>query len=154
MNPLRASESPRRPDRPGFHQLNAIALAIILAGALARWADFGAMSSMLHHDEAYYGIDAVSLLQAPRLTPFFPDNYGRESGWMYVLTPFVGVFGATPFALRLAATSVGILTLAAAHRLGKEILGARGAVWVTAALSGLYCTYISVILRCVLFSSR
>ena len=113
-------------------------LAVILAGAFFRWAALEQMNDMLHYDEAYNGADALSLLHAPRLTPFLPGNYGRESGWCYLLVPFIAVFGTRPFALRLAATMTGILTLAASYRLGKEILGARGAIWIAAVLSILY----------------
>ena len=82
-------------------------IVILLLGALLRWPALGGMNIMLYRDEAYYGADALSLLQAPQLTPFFPANFGRESAWMYLLAPFVAVFGAQPFGLRLAAAFVG-----------------------------------------------
>jgi hypothetical protein len=33
-------------------------------------------------DDGYCALNAASLIDAPRLTPFFADNFGRESGWM------------------------------------------------------------------------
>jgi hypothetical protein len=113
-------------------------LAIILIGAFFRWAALGTMNDMLHVDEAYNGVDALSFLESPSLTPFLSANFGRESGWCYLLVPFVAVLEAQPFALRIAVTMAGILTIAAAYRLGTNILGRRGAIWVAAVLAVLY----------------
>lgn len=84
---------------------------------------------MLSYDEAYYGLDTLSLIESPRLTPFLPANLGRQSLWCYILIPFVVIFGAHPFALRLAAAFVGILTVAAVYRLGKEVMNPQAARW-------------------------
>ena len=112
-------------------------IAVLLLGALFRWTALEPMNDLLHFDEAHNGIDVLALLRSPKLTPFFPRNFGREGGWFYCLAPFIAVFGASPFALRLASTMTGVLTLAALYRLGCEILGRRGATWATAALSVL-----------------
>ncbi|MCA9904009.1 MAG: glycosyltransferase family 39 protein, partial [Anaerolineae bacterium] len=92
---------------------------------------------MVHYDEAYYGVDALSLVTQPRLTPFFPENFGRESLWMYLLAPSLAIFGGSAFALRIAAFFTGVLTVAAVFRLGRELFGARVGVWAAAALSVL-----------------
>ena len=60
--------------------------AALLFGAAFRATGIDQMSEMVHYDEAYYAVDALSLIEQPRLTPFFPDNFGRESLWMYWLT--------------------------------------------------------------------
>jgi hypothetical protein len=65
-------------------------------------------------------------------------NNGRESLWVYLLTPFVATFGARPFGLRLAAIFTGVLTLAAFFALGRQVLRGRGAIWAAAALCVLY----------------
>lgn len=118
--------------------LNWLLLVALLVGALLRGSALGRMDDMLHYDEAYNGMDALSLLRVPHLTPFFPGNYGREAGWIYYLTPFVAVFGARPFALRLAGALAGVLTLVAVYALGRELLGRRAATWATAALAVFY----------------
>lgn len=110
----------------------------LLGGVFLRWASLGPTGAMLHHDEAWNGIDALALLRQPRLTPFLPNNFGRESGWVYWLMPFVFALGANSFTIRFAATVTGILTLAAAGRLGRELLGKSGAFWGVAALSVFY----------------
>jgi hypothetical protein len=112
---------------------------VLLAGLFLRSASLGQMSStMLTVDEAWNGIDIMGVIQHPHFTPFFENNNGRESGWMYFQVPFVLVFGATPFALRFATVCIGLLTLAAAGRLGCELFGARGGVLMLAALSVFY----------------
>jgi hypothetical protein len=115
-----------------------IVLAVFLVGVWLRWTSLGAMNAMLHYDEAYNAVDALNVLRNPQLTPFFPGNFGRESGFVYWLLPFVWLLNGDPLAVRLAATIIGILTLAATYRLGREVLGPQGAVWPLAALSVFY----------------
>jgi 4-amino-4-deoxy-L-arabinose transferase-like glycosyltransferase len=115
-----------------------LVVAIILWGASLRWAQLSAMTDMLNSDEAANGLDALSLIQSPRLVPFFSSYTGRESGWHYWLMPFLLAFGLRPLAIRLAATMIGILTLAAMYSLSKELLPRRAAVWTTAVLAILY----------------
>jgi 4-amino-4-deoxy-L-arabinose transferase-like glycosyltransferase len=115
-----------------------LVVAIILWGASLRWAQLSAMTDMLNSDEAANGLDALSLIQSPRLVPFFSSYTGRESGWHYWLMPFLLAFGLRPLAIRLAATMIGILTLAAMYSLSKELLPRRAAVWTTAGLAILY----------------
>jgi hypothetical protein len=115
-----------------------VVLGVFLVGVWLRWTSLGAMDAMLHHDEAYNAVDASRVLRDPQLTPFFPGNFGRESGFVYWLLPFVWLLNGDPLAVRLAATIIGILTLAATYKLGGEVLGPQGAVWPLAALSVFY----------------
>lgn len=113
-------------------------LGIFLIGVGLRWASLGAMNTMLHYDEAYNALDALGVLRSPQFTPFFPGNFGREGGFVYWLVPFVGTLNGNPLALRMAATILGILTLAATYRLAREVLRDQGAVWSLAAVAVLY----------------
>lgn len=128
---------PRRRNRR-LQGTDWLVILALLAGLFLRSAAFAKMTDMLHYDEAYDGLSSLSLLREPRLTPFFPENFGRESGWPYLLVPFIATFGATPFALRLAAVMVGTVTVAAVYSLGKEVLDRRAAAWSAAALAALY----------------
>ncbi|MBP7687954.1 MAG: glycosyltransferase family 39 protein [Thermoflexales bacterium] len=119
-------------------RVNWVLIGFILIGAFLRWIDLNAMSDTLYSDEAFNGNDAVSVLQQPRLTPFFDGNHGRESGWLYVLAAYIGVFDAQPVAMRLAATMAGILTLAACYALARELLNERAATWSVGALAVLF----------------
>lgn len=123
---------------PNLVNLKLFVLLFLFIGAALRIEGLGQMDVLLDYDEAYYGLDALSLLHHPQLTPFFEGNGGRESLWMYVLTPALAVFGATPFALRLTAIFASILTLAAVHRLSRELFDARTALWSLAVLAVLY----------------
>jgi len=126
-----------RPKR-GLQAADWLVIAALLAGLFVRSAAFATMDNMLHYDEAYDGLASLSLLHSPRLTPFFPENLGRESGWPYLLTPFIATFGASPFAVRLASVMVGTLTIAAVYALGREVQGKHAAAFSAAALALLY----------------
>ncbi|MCB8948442.1 MAG: glycosyltransferase family 39 protein [Ardenticatenaceae bacterium] len=120
------------------HELLWLLVAFLLMGAALRWAQLHVLSGMLNTDEAANGLDALSLIQQPRLTPFFPSYTGRESGWHYWLVPFLLAFGTRALAIRLAATMIGLLTLPAVYLLGCELLPRRAAVWAAGALAVLY----------------
>ena len=96
------------------------------------------MVDMLSDDEGYYAADAVTLIEAPRFVPFFPDNNGREGGWMIVLAAFMVGLGPTPFAARVAAGFVGVLTVAATYRLGKELFDDAIGLGAAAGMAVLY----------------
>ena len=113
-------------------------MAFLLLGAALRFNDLGEMRDLLDYDEAYNGLDALSLLEIPRFTPFFEANNGRESLWMYLLAPALELWGAQPFTLRFVAACMGILTLAAVYALARELAGSRAALWSSGALAVLY----------------
>ncbi len=129
---------PDKPDNSLSVRHLALLIGFLLLGALLRIHGLAPMSDMLHHDEAMNGLDALSLLEQPRLTPYFPANTGREGLWFYLLAPSVAVFGATPFALRLVAIFTSVVTLAAVYPLASDVLNRRRAVWVVGALAVMY----------------
>jgi 4-amino-4-deoxy-L-arabinose transferase-like glycosyltransferase len=116
----------------------ALITAVLLVGAALRFHGLGALSAVLVFDEAWYGLDAARLLDQPQLRPFFPDNFGREGLWVYLLAPSIALFGVQPFALKIVALFAGILTLPVMYRLAYEVLGKSGALWGMTALSVLY----------------
>lgn len=116
----------------------AVVVFIILAGVYLRWASLLPMSSLVHYDEAWNWGDAAEIIANPHFTPFFPGNFGREAGWIYLLALFGSVLGASIFTIRFTATITGILTLAAAYRLGSELFNKQVGLWVLAILSVFY----------------
>lgn len=114
-----------------------ILIALLMAFAL-RVHGLGRMNSAILYDEAAYGADALSLIQSPRLTPYFEANNGREGLWMYMLAPALATIGVQPFTLRIVAVFASLLTLAAVYRLGREIIGKEHALWVIAAMAVFY----------------
>ena len=97
---------------------------------------------MLHYDEAFTAVDALSLMRDFRLTPFLPGNFGRESGWAYFLIPFLATLGHGLFAIRFAATVTGFLALTAIYRLGRELFPTQPAkdvaIWSMGSMAVLY----------------
>jgi len=78
---------------------------MLLAGAL-RLTALGAAPPGLYHDEAFNGIDALGVLAGDRPI-YFTANHGREPVYIYLVSIAVGVFGRTPFAVRLPAAIIG-----------------------------------------------
>jgi len=129
-------------NRPGIAWRWLIS-ALLLLGAFLRWAALGPMTAtMLHYDEAFNAVDALALMDEFRLTPFLPGNFGRESGWVYWLIPFLATLGRGLFALRFAATVTGLLAVVATYRLGRELFPsppeASVAVWAMGSIAVLY----------------
>ncbi|GAB4158831.1 MAG: hypothetical protein Fur0021_29100 [Candidatus Promineifilaceae bacterium] len=112
---------------------------ILLAAFLRLWR-LGEMPPGLYHDEAYYGLDALSLLQgktfpqfyegwelyaaeahgdnppAPTRWPvFFEGNYGREPLHIYLMAVSIWLLGNTPVAVRIVPAFAGILAVYATY---------------------------------------
>lgn len=84
----------------------------------------GAVPHGIYHDEAYYGLDALSVLEGARPI-FFTANNGREPLYIYILSLSVGAFGRTPFGLRLASAMIGTLTMPVTYLLGRALFNRR-----------------------------
>ena len=109
-----------------------------MVGIFLRWAALRPMSLMVHYDEAWNWGDAAEIITNPHFEPFFPGNFGREAGWIYWLALFGSVLGTSIFTIRFTATITGILTLAAAYRLGRELFNKEAALWILAILCVFY----------------
>jgi hypothetical protein len=105
--------------KPRILRLIALTLILLIAAAL-RFAELAPMRGMLHHDEAAYGVDALSLIAQPRLPIYFPANNGREGLWIALIAPLIAVFGGGAFPMRVTAMLVGVLTVAAVYALARE----------------------------------
>jgi len=113
-------------------------VVILLIGAFLRLYPLSDMTDMIAPDESVYGLDALSLLQNPRLTPFFPANYGREGGWMYWVAGWFALLGVSSTTMRIASVMIGMLTIAATYRLGRELFNRQTGLWVALALAILF----------------
>jgi 4-amino-4-deoxy-L-arabinose transferase-like glycosyltransferase len=136
-----------------------ILTAILLLAAFFRFWQLGTLPPGLYHDEAYNGLDALSLLQGKtfpqfyegwelyaadahaqraaeetRFPLFFEGNYGREPLHVYLMALSVALLGATPFALRAVPAAAGVLavltTFFAANALFGEISDRRANIRV------------------------
>jgi 4-amino-4-deoxy-L-arabinose transferase-like glycosyltransferase len=111
-------------------------LAVVLLAAFFRFWHLDSMPPGLYHDEAYNGLDALSLNQGKtfprfyegwelyavdahagkrveetRFPVFFEGNYGREPLHVYLMALSVFFFGATPFAIRAVPAAAGVLAV-------------------------------------------
>lgn len=121
----------RRPHWPFVVLLLIVALAAFL-----RFWRLDQLPPGLYHDEAYYGLDALSLLRgetfprfyegwelyandahaarpaAPTRFPvFFEGNYGREPLHVYLIALSIRLFGHTPWAVRAVPAAAGTLAV-------------------------------------------
>lgn len=117
------------------HLVTLLLLILALAAFLRFWR-LAQMPPGFYHDEAYNGLDALSLLQGKtfpqfyegwelyqndahaerpaqetRWPIFFEGNYGREPLHIYLMALSIKLFGATPFAIRAVPAFFGALSV-------------------------------------------
>ncbi|MCX7854498.1 MAG: glycosyltransferase family 39 protein, partial [Anaerolineae bacterium] len=111
-----------------------IGVLILLVAAALRLPAVGQVPPGLYHDEAYYGLDAVDVLQG-HLQIYFPANNGREPLFIYLAAAMIGLLGRSPFALRLTSAFVGLLTVAATAAAGRALFSRRVGLLAAAILA-------------------
>ncbi len=117
------------------------AVLILLAATVLRAVAFGDVPPGLYHDEAYHGLDVIALLEEGEgisirdIPLYFPANNGREPLFIYMIAATVSLLGRSPFALRLAALPVGVLTVAATMAMGRALFSRRVGVLSGATLA-------------------
>jgi 4-amino-4-deoxy-L-arabinose transferase-like glycosyltransferase len=109
-------------------------VVILLVATALRLAAFGDVPPGFYHDEAYHGLDVSDILNG-HLSLYFPANNGREPLFIYLIALTVGLLGKSPFALRLAAFPVGVLTVAATMTVGRALFSRRVGVLGSAVLT-------------------
>jgi len=112
-----------------------LAIILLLALFLRLW-QIETLPSGLAHDEAYNGLDALTLLEGgtfpifyegwelyadmahedlpirdTQLPVFFEGNFGREPVTVYLMAASIWLFGPTPFALRIVPAILGVLAV-------------------------------------------
>ncbi len=125
-------------------------LLILLLAAFLRLWQLDSLPPGLYHDEAYNGLDALSLLQGKtfpqfyegwelyaqeahgenppqptRWPVFFEGNYGREPLHVYLMALSIWLFDPTPFAVRLVPALSGVLAVLLTYFAVKELLAVR-----------------------------
>jgi len=98
--------------------------AVILGAAVLRFASLGHVPAGLYRDEAFYGLDALNVLRGQHAI-YFAANNGREPMFIYLLALSIGALGRSPFAVRLPAALISLLTIPATFLMARELWGRR-----------------------------
>ncbi len=109
-------------------------LLVVLAGAFLRLIHIGDLPPGLYRDEAFYGLDALSVTRG-ELALYFAANNGREGMFMYLLAPAIALLGRTPEALRIVSALIGVATLIAIYAAGRSLFSHRIGVLGAAILA-------------------
>lgn len=91
------------------HDQYILALLMLLA-ALLRFYEWEKIPPGLYRDEAFHGLDALSVLAGDRPLFFFTNN-GREPLYIYFVAAAISVLGQTPLAIRLPAMVIGTISI-------------------------------------------
>ncbi len=98
-----------------------LATLILLLAAALRLAQLSELPPGLHYDEAADTIIAREIAEG-RSAPIFVEAYtGKEVLFFYWAAAWMKLLGATPFAMRLAAATMGVLTIAATYWAVREM---------------------------------
>ncbi|MFZ0545436.1 MAG: hypothetical protein WAM60_08355 [Candidatus Promineifilaceae bacterium] len=125
----------------------ALAFILILAAFLRLWR-LDSLPPGLHHDEAYNGLDALSLSNGATFpmfyegwelyaedahqnrpveqtqTPiFFEGNFGREPLHIYLMALSIWILGPTPFAIRIVPAVAGVAAVFMTYLAAGILLG-------------------------------
>jgi hypothetical protein len=118
------------------------ALVIVLAVAAGlRFYHLPGRPVGLHYDEAANGILAGEIASGLKTPIFIPSYTGKEVLFFYWTALWMRLFGITPLALRLAAASIGVATVAAtAWAVGELLHDHPGARWIALVTAGFLAT--------------
>ena len=98
-------------DRPRAWPYWPVALAVLLVAAFFRFYRLADFPLGLFFDPAINGLDTVRLIERGGPVIFFPTNGGREALFMYLLIPFIRLFGTTPFSIRALTAIISLLSV-------------------------------------------
>lgn len=111
-----------------FNSTRIILIAILMLAAILRFWNLGTVPPSASMDEASIGYNAYSILKTgkdeygeiPILSHRAYDDY-RRATYLYLVTPFIHLFGLNVVAVRLPAVILSILTVLATYFLVKEL---------------------------------
>jgi 4-amino-4-deoxy-L-arabinose transferase-like glycosyltransferase len=122
-------------DRMSVKAEVALVAALCLLGLFLRAWRLDVIPPGLWLDEASNGLHALELLEGGAWRIFFQyEEYPREPLFVYLVLPLVKLLGAQPYAIRLAGTISGALTLPIAYLFFREFFGRRTALAALACL--------------------
>jgi 4-amino-4-deoxy-L-arabinose transferase-like glycosyltransferase len=98
---------------------------ILLIAAFARLWQFGEAPPGLQHDELFYAQDGRSIIEDGNWRIFYPNNQGREGGYIWLLGATYLMFGATTVMVKIPALWIALLTVAMTYRFARDQFGYR-----------------------------
>jgi 4-amino-4-deoxy-L-arabinose transferase-like glycosyltransferase len=127
-------------------------LGILALAAFYRFFRLHALPPGLYPDEAMNGNDALASLGSGRFAAFYPENYGREGLFVWIVALSLKLLGTSVQALRGPSAVIGTLTVAAIYLLASELYGRRVAVLTSllTAVSFWHVTFSRMGLRAIL----
>lgn len=112
---------PNHPIRPSNRAtLFALALILLLA-AFLRLYHLDTLPYGLWYDEADNGLQVRRMIQDPTWRPVYVPSTNLPAHFLYLILFSFKLFGQTPFALRIVAVVLGLLTVLAAYLAGREL---------------------------------
>lgn len=123
------------------HMGLAAMVAVLLVAAAFRLIALDTLPPGLHHDEVIIAQVAKDILRG-RLAIYYPEGYGHEPLYHYILAGMFALCGANELTLRLTTALLGILTTAVGYRMAREMLGRRvalvSAAWMAVSLWAVF----------------
>jgi 4-amino-4-deoxy-L-arabinose transferase-like glycosyltransferase len=106
-------------------------VAVLLIGAFARLVAFGDAPAGLQHDEVYDALDGVGIVEQGDFALYYPDNQGREGGYMWLNALSALFLGRNTLMVRYISFALDMLTLALLYRVGVAMFNKRVALIAT-----------------------
>ncbi len=136
MGEIRALESTHVNNRR--QQRLALATVVLLLAAGLRLWRLSEVPPGQHHDEAFHLLSAQAIAAGARPV-YITGNQGNDPLFAYLSALTVTLLEGAPWAGRLLAAWVGLLTVALTLRLGQAMFPGRSVgLWAGLALAGLY----------------
>jgi len=130
-----------------FHVEWAAVVAVLLVAAAFRLVALDAVPPGLHHDEVIIAQVAKDIMRG-RLEIYFPEGYGHEPLYHYILAGMFALGGANEFTLRLTTALLGILTVVLAWRMARAMFGPGvallSAAWMAVSLWPIFYSRIGL----------
>lgn len=111
---------------------------VLIIAAIFRLWQLDKIPPGLYPDVAIYANDAFLSLKNKDFKVFYPENYGREGLWMWLLAFSFSVFGVSIWTVRVVAAIVGILTVLGLYILTKELFSGQKFSTYIALLSSFF----------------
>lgn len=102
------------------HRRCLLLFAITLLAAVLRLHRIDSLPPGDRHDPAFYGVDAVHILNGARPI-YFETNFGREALYSYLVAVSFLILGAGTLAIHVTSAIVGILTVPAVYLVAEEM---------------------------------